>query len=597
MAVGAEGEPGGGGGAESGGGVGSGGGVKTTSYADRLKTNVNYSQRLKRNILEITLEKVNKNTEIEINQEDTSRVFRTLGIDITSQVEGHQVHYKGRNSVISVWMANGINVEKFCKDVNIKVNSDVITGMIRPAGRTDVTVSIIGLDFNTPDTFVIEYLSKFGIVKSKSVIYSKFEEGPFKGKFNGERRYQVDFSGSRRHMGTYHLIDNSKVRVFYRGNMKTCGRCHKFARDCAGGGLARECDAGGGQRVMLSEHMRRLWIEIDFVPSSFALDSENVQDVTDNIINDAPVLNDKKFPSNFARQEPSENEIEKCDGITVKNIPLTVDEKGVWTFLINYGLPLDHGIENVRMNRGDRNTWVVINGLKPEDIKLIHNSLHFPITKQKFFDSPIYCKPLRNLTPAKPAQASSDNLAASTISTPSRESTSTSPSKEKTELIVPGLTKSQQKKAIKRAKEKAKKEEERKKAEEKKKVDPAKPKVKLVKKDFLKEKTLDEIDIEYNFETTNSDDEDVSKKEGQSKFFTKGPNEAGHSLEHLLSPALFDSTSAKKIQKEEMWKNKISQQNKKRLISPTNQSERNTRPRSESLSLLPRHLPVFKEQQ
>ena len=128
------------------------------SYSDRLKTNINFNQRLKRNILEITLERTNKDAEIRIDQEEISRVFKTLGIDIVSQVEGYQVHYKGRNSVISVWMPTGVNVEKFCKDVNITVNSNVVTGLIRPAGKTDVTVSIVGLDFNTPDTFVFEYL-------------------------------------------------------------------------------------------------------------------------------------------------------------------------------------------------------------------------------------------------------------------------------------------------------------------------------------------------------------------------------------------------------------------------------------------------------
>ena len=64
--------------------------------------------------------------------------------------------------MISVWMLSSINVEMFCKDMIIKVNSNVITGVIRPTGKTDVTVSIGGVDFNTPDTFVLEYLLAFG---------------------------------------------------------------------------------------------------------------------------------------------------------------------------------------------------------------------------------------------------------------------------------------------------------------------------------------------------------------------------------------------------------------------------------------------------
>ena len=123
---------------------------------------------------------------------------------------------------------------RFCKDVNIKVTENIVTGVIRPSGKKEVIVAITGLYFNAPDKLVLEYLRKFGDVVNQSVIYSKLETGPLKGKYSGERKYQVDFSKSTHKMGTYHLIDGCKVRVFYRGNKKTCGRCLKFAEDCWG---------------------------------------------------------------------------------------------------------------------------------------------------------------------------------------------------------------------------------------------------------------------------------------------------------------------------------------------------------------------------
>ena len=225
----------------------SGGQGDGKSYSDRLKTNVRYDQRLKRNVLEITLEKTNSETEmIDVRDEDIARVFKTLGIDIVSQVQGSQVHYKGKFSVISVWMVQGVSLDKFCKDINIKVNPNVMTGMIRPAGKKDVIVTVDGLDFNTPDSFVIDYLSKFGVAMSNTDVYTKHDMGPLKGKFNGGRKYQVDFSKSSKQMGTYHIIDGSKVRVFYRGNKKTCGRCHKVASLCPGEAVARNCAGKGG---------------------------------------------------------------------------------------------------------------------------------------------------------------------------------------------------------------------------------------------------------------------------------------------------------------------------------------------------------------
>ena len=194
------------------------------SYADRLKTNIKFDQRLKRNVLEITLEKTMKEAEIVLDQQCVARLCRSIGLDIDSQVEGYQTLFNSGKNMISLWVMKGINLERFCREENINVGKGVVTGMIRPAGRKDVTVTICGLDFNTPDNLICDYIRKFGgTILNVNVIYSKFTEGPFKGKFNGDRKYQVDFSNSTRSMGTYHFLDGARVRVFYRGNQKSCG--------------------------------------------------------------------------------------------------------------------------------------------------------------------------------------------------------------------------------------------------------------------------------------------------------------------------------------------------------------------------------------
>ena len=51
---------------------------------------------------------------------------------------------------------------------------------------------------------------------------------------------------------------------------------------------------------------------------------------------------------------------------------------------------------------GKKNSWVIIEGLEPAEIKSMYNTLHFPVAKKKFFEAPIYCQPLRLLTPQKP---------------------------------------------------------------------------------------------------------------------------------------------------------------------------------------------------
>ena len=55
--------------------------------------------------------------------------------------------------------------------------------------------------------------------------------------------------------GIYHHIKDSKVKILYKGNTRTCGQCYEEAYKCPGNGIARECTSG---RVELGDHMERL---------------------------------------------------------------------------------------------------------------------------------------------------------------------------------------------------------------------------------------------------------------------------------------------------------------------------------------------------
>ena len=76
-------------------------------------------------------------------------------------VIGFQTKYRGNFIIMSVLFEQSLSLDIFCKDEKIKVTKGVSTGFIRKAGQPVVVVTVTGLDFNTPDQFVIEYLSKF----------------------------------------------------------------------------------------------------------------------------------------------------------------------------------------------------------------------------------------------------------------------------------------------------------------------------------------------------------------------------------------------------------------------------------------------------
>ena len=79
------------------------------------------------------------------------KLLKNIGINIISEVEGCQPSYGGRAAKVSVLCKTGVEIEKFCRQESFQVSKGVVTRSIRPAGRQDVTVTISGLHFNTPD--------------------------------------------------------------------------------------------------------------------------------------------------------------------------------------------------------------------------------------------------------------------------------------------------------------------------------------------------------------------------------------------------------------------------------------------------------------
>ena len=76
-------------------------------------------------------------------------------------------------------------------------------------------------------------------------------------------------------LGSYHAIDGQKVTVRYPGQYQTCGRCHQTAKDCKGKGIARKCEAEGGQKLEFSSYILDLWKKIGYFPENLQLGEED----------------------------------------------------------------------------------------------------------------------------------------------------------------------------------------------------------------------------------------------------------------------------------------------------------------------------------
>ena len=57
------------------------------------------------------------------------------------------------------------------------------------------------------------------MVASLKALPLSYKEGPWRGQYNGDRRYSVDFSAQIQPMGTYHILDGARCRIIYPGNL------------------------------------------------------------------------------------------------------------------------------------------------------------------------------------------------------------------------------------------------------------------------------------------------------------------------------------------------------------------------------------------
>ena len=437
-------------------------------YSEQLKTRIQRSERLNRNVLEINLESERRAEDIDDNVIAT--LFNNVGIDRSRhEIEGMQMVPKRMPRKIYVWFKDGVDLLQFCKGECYRLKPGVKTGTIKPMDRREVEVTIRGLNLNTPDTMVMEYLTLFGRLVKNVVVYDTIKEGPFSGLKNGDRRFMMDFTGGK-NMGSYHPVDGINVHVSYPGQRRTCARCHRTATTCPGSGLAQACENNGGNKVSLKDHMQALWEEIGFKPAEFKVEGEN------NDSEEVEIRENQGFtPLHKARPETSEDVKERITGFSVRNLPADISEDQVKSFLQNLGLPATH--EKIVINQMRHSSTVDVEELTTQTCTEIMNKLQGDTTA---FDRTIYCKGIADLvasleneeivetgigtTQTGPIET---GLEQTTIQKPATTPGSTSPSSRSPKgstqhQVIPGLNMSvnqQKKQKYKAAKKKLSKED------------------------------------------------------------------------------------------------------------------------------------------
>ena len=112
-------------------------------YSDRVKITIARSERLKRNVLEVDLQ--SEATADRIDPEATAKLLQSMGI-IQPDLEGYQLSGKKK---LYVWLKEGIDLTKYCRDECYRVAPGVKTALIKPMDNKEVVDTIKRININT----------------------------------------------------------------------------------------------------------------------------------------------------------------------------------------------------------------------------------------------------------------------------------------------------------------------------------------------------------------------------------------------------------------------------------------------------------------
>ena len=356
------------------------------SWASVLGTSL--PPRDDRNVLEVVLEKDTRGSFI-VNESECAHMMKKLGLDERPgvHVEAVQICPQGRG-VIYITLKKDIDISRFCRFDVLEVSaSGIRAALVKPAVKKEVIVSAKGIHPNTRASVVLDYLAKFGKLSTNKVVYGVYKEGPLKGLRNGDRSYKVEIRPGV-NLGSYHYIDSQKVTIRYPGQQQTCARCHKTPLNCRGKGIARRCEAEGGEKVEFPDYILDLWSKIGYSPGNTEL--ECIQGLE---LEESDHQSSQQLVDTFTPRKTPPQDSNKFTGVSLKQFPPQMDQGEIVEFLMKCGVP-DNKKENININAKGK---VIIKDLTNDECLSLIDIIH----GKQYFGQKMYCNGFIPLTPEK----------------------------------------------------------------------------------------------------------------------------------------------------------------------------------------------------
>ena len=115
-----------------------------------------------------------------------------------------------------------------------------ITGVKYVGKQREILITIVGLDSDTCDEAVLNYVDQFIETSSRKVMKHFHREKELMGIYNGKRTILARKIRNMDLVGSYHQIEDQCVRIFFNG-VKSCGYCFLSESTCAKNANFDEC--------------------------------------------------------------------------------------------------------------------------------------------------------------------------------------------------------------------------------------------------------------------------------------------------------------------------------------------------------------------
>ena len=170
---------------------------------------------------------------------------------------------------------------------------------------------------------------------NSKVVHSTFSEGPLRGLKNGDRSVKMEIKPGM-NIPTYHVLFGHKITLRYPGQKQTCARCYQTSQHCMGGGIARKCEAAGGERVEFCDFILGMWENIGYTPQEVEIASlyDDLGAAEEGALG-SPI---QQLGGGFTPVKVQSYE-SLFGGVMIKNIPADSDKDKVIDFILNNGLP------------------------------------------------------------------------------------------------------------------------------------------------------------------------------------------------------------------------------------------------------------------